>query len=178
MLLAGCGVFEVARGGPANTSANQGVPTPATTAWRTEPLAETQCPEGARVLESISMYPMSGFDRVIFVMDGPAPCYRVNLTADPVQDGSGMQVEVYSPNAIRVELVGFIPPEEVESATQPAFDPGASLTIDSNYAHTVIFSSLYEQSATSFIGVNENAEYAVQTLTNPTRLVIDIRNSN
>ena len=151
-------------------------PVPAADAWHASDIIRTDCPVGTRILEEVFTENAPGdvYDITVFVIDGPMPCYRIGLVTDPVQDGSGNPIDIGSPKSIRVELQGF--EEFMDDRPPNALEPSV-MERPGNFSHTVIFSSLYEQSATSFIGVNENVEFAVETMENPTRVVVYVRDA-
>jgi len=147
-------------------------PAPSADAWRTADLVNNDCAADVRTLDGIATETFSGddFDRVTFFITGPVPCYRIGLELEPTQDGTGEQIELYNYQGLRVELMGFEPGdfEPNESRQSHGGDRPVS---------DVVFSSLYEQSATSYIGVPQDAEFAVQTLTNPTRVIVNVRHA-
>lgn len=174
-VIAGCTVppaESTTPGGPASLA----ITAPAPEAWRSADAINSECDGDARVLQGITVQrSAAGFARATFEIGGAPPCYRIGLVDETLQDGSGNQIELHAPQGLRVELLGFDP--SVPSSGG-ALEPGYSIAGDGTYIFNVLFSSLFEQSATSFIGVNEGSEFAVQTLTNPTRVIVDVKRAD
>ncbi|MFX0575878.1 AMIN-like domain-containing (lipo)protein [Nocardia nepalensis] len=115
-----------------------------------------------------------GFDRVVYEFGGAGtPGWLVQYTEQAIQDGSGKVVDVAGRSILAVQITGSAYPFDSGvtpySGPDPATDPSAPMIAG------VYRTSVFEGTTQSFIGVNaDRPAFAVSTLTNPTRLVIDI----
>jgi len=115
-----------------------------------------------------------GFDRVVFELGGTGtPGWQVEYTDRAVQDGSGKTVDVAGRSILEVRILGsaypFDSPVPPFAGPDPVTDPNVP-NITGVYKKIV-----YEGTTQSFIGVDADAPaFAVTTLTDPPRLVVDI----
>ncbi|WP_433199493.1 AMIN-like domain-containing (lipo)protein [Nocardia sp. CA-107356] len=115
-----------------------------------------------------------GFDRVVYEFGGAGtPGWIVQYTERAIQDGSGKVVDVAGASILEVQITGSAYPFDngvtPYSGPDPATDPSAPAIAG------VYRTSVFEGTTQSFIGVNaDRPAFAVSTLTDPTRLVIDI----
>ncbi|MEU0499698.1 hypothetical protein [Nocardia sp. NPDC005998] len=175
MVLAGCGDGG---SGPNTTTAptTTGTFTDAPESAPRDALPKRGAPSnGAGVTVSdlrIGHHP--GFDRVVYEFGGAGtPGWIVQYTEQAIQDGSGKVIDVAGRSILEVQITGSAYPFDSGvtpySGPDPATDPSAP-AIAGVYRTTV-----FEGTTQSFIGVNaDRPNFAVGTLTNPTRLVIDI----
>ncbi|WP_433524943.1 AMIN-like domain-containing (lipo)protein [Nocardia pseudovaccinii] len=119
----------------------------------------------------------AGFDRVVYELGGAGtPGWIVQYTEQAVQDASGKVVDVAGRSILEVQITGSAYPFDngvtPYSGPDPATDPSAPVVAG------VYRSGVFEGTTQSFIGVNtDRPAFEVSTLTNPTRLVIDIANT-
>ncbi|MEV6277995.1 hypothetical protein [Nocardia sp. NPDC051832] len=115
-----------------------------------------------------------GYDRVVYDLGGPGtPGWIVRYADQAVQDGSGKVIEVAGQSILEVQITGSAYPfdsgVEPYSGPDPATDPIAPGIAG------VYRTAVFEGTTQSFIGVNaDRPPFTVSTLSNPTRLVIDI----
>lgn len=115
-----------------------------------------------------------GFDRVVYELGGAGtPGWIVQFTGQAVQDGSGKVIDIAGRSILEVQITGSAYPFDngvtPYSGPDPATDPSAPVIAG------VYRSGVFEGTTQSFIGVNaERPAFDVSTLSNPTRLVIDI----
>ncbi|MEU8896461.1 hypothetical protein [Nocardia sp. NPDC048505] len=139
-------------------------------------LPKRQAPSGdaGLTVTGIRIGPQPGFDRVVYDLGGRgAPGWTVQYADRAVQDGSGKAVEVAGRSILEVQITGSAYPfdsgVEPYAGPDPATDPGAPGIAG------VYGSAVYEGTTQSFIGVQaDRPAFTVSTLSNPTRLVIDI----
>ncbi|MEV5833942.1 hypothetical protein [Nocardia sp. NPDC052112] len=118
-----------------------------------------------------------GFDRVVYELGGVgAPGWIVQYTEQAVQDGSGKVVDVAGRSILEVQITGSAYPFDngvtPYSGPDPATDPSVPGVAG------VYRSGVFEGTTQSFIGVQaDRPAFEVSTLTDPTRLVIDIANT-
>ena len=120
---------------------------------------------GIRVAEHES------FTRVVFDIAGNSqPGWWVDWTTDPIQQASGLPVDVAGDSYLNVNIQGTGYPDQVQV---PGIDfgayPGAGIVEDIN------LTSIFEARAQVLIGVSgQPRNYSVTLLQEPTRLVVDI----
>jgi hypothetical protein len=117
----------------------------------------------------------TGYDRVVWEFPGSGrPTYTVHYVDEPVGDPSGVPVPVKG-NAYVEVLISFVgmPPE----GSTPPKDASASALSGTVIAQADAIDGGFEGLAQTFIGVrDEQRPLRVTTLTNPTRLVVDVFN--
>lgn len=115
-----------------------------------------------------------GYDRVVLELAGGrgAPGWSVQYTDDPRQQGSGDPVKVKGAAvlAVIVRGVGYPFDTGVEEVSQdPALPPGAKAVTD------VVLGSTFEGQYEAFIGTSGRLPFRVFRLSDPARVVIDVR---
>lgn len=115
-----------------------------------------------------------GFDRVVYELDGEGePGWRVGYVDEPVQQGSGNPVTIAGGAVLQVLIEGsgypFDTGVEQYSGPDPILaEPGGSVL-------EVTGSGVFEGLTQSFIGVAEpGIPFSVESLSDPTRIVIDV----
>ncbi|MEO9328919.1 AMIN-like domain-containing (lipo)protein [Gordonia aurantiaca] len=116
-----------------------------------------------------------GFDRVVYELDGAGtPGWRVAYVDEAIQDGSGRPVEVDGNGVLEVRILGSAYPHD--SGAEPYGGPDPVRAQSGGAVVEVHGALVFEGITQSFIGVTEyGAPFTVVALTNPTRLVIDVR---
>jgi hypothetical protein len=204
LVTAGCGEAEddAAGGGVPSPSAGVALPTPAATAVpsATSSTGPSGGPTGAASAEpdvfpadtdvdseqesggplsvvAVRVARQEGFDRVVFELKGKVagrPGWRVEYTDDPRQDGSGDPVSVEGAEALSVVITGVGLPFDTgvpETTADPALPAGLGVVQD------VQWSSNYEGQYTVFVGTRAKTPFRVFRLSDPARVVLDIRQS-
>lgn len=111
------------------------------------------------------------FTRVVFDIAGNGqPGWWIDWAADPIQQASGLPVEMAGDSFLNVNIQGTGYPDQV---VVPGIDsgsyPGAGIVEDIN------FTSIFEARSQVLIGVSgQPRNYSVSLLQEPTRLVVDI----
>ncbi|MGK8555418.1 AMIN-like domain-containing (lipo)protein [Nocardia gipuzkoensis] len=186
VLLSGCGNGESAPQLPAASSIT-GTPitgTPAATRTQAGPAPAapqdaspkqgTASADAALTVTDIRLGRQPGFDRVVYDLGGVGtPGWLVRYTDRAVQDGSGNRVDVAGRSILEVRILGSAYPFDSGvtpySGPDPAVDPAVA-GVAGVYRTTV-----FEGATQSFIGVQaDRPPFTVTTLSNPTRLVVDI----
>ena len=116
-----------------------------------------------------------GYDRVVFELAGQVagePGWRVEYVEDPRQQGSGAPVDVEGDAALGVTITGVGYPfdtgqEEVSEA--PALPSDLAVVTDLELGG--VFEGHYE----AFIGTSGRAPFRVFRLSDPARVVVDVR---
>lgn len=107
-----------------------------------------------------------GFERVVFRFSRATPAWRVEYVAQPVRDGSGDPFSMLGARYLQI-------------AMQPSRSPAFSF----RWAHTPLFPTLrqvrsagdFEGVVTMVAGLSKRAPFRVFRLSNPPRLVVDVR---
>lgn len=117
-----------------------------------------------------------GYDRVTFEFDGPAPGYQVQYIDGPIlSDGEGAPVPVDGEAHLQVRMEpasGYDLDADAPTYTGPTVVSGT----DTAEIVEVVRTGDFEAVLTWVIGLNDRVDFRVDTLTDPTRLVIDVRN--
>jgi hypothetical protein len=117
------------------------------------------------------------YDRVAFTLGGNTtgqPGWRVEYVSAPTSDGSGEPVNVNGPAYLQVVIraVGYPGDTGIPDPAVKRFSPS-----DTHVVHEVVLDTAYEGQYTAFIGVSATLPFRVFRLSNPARVVIDIRYS-
>lgn len=191
LLIAGCDSDDGGTGGPSTatvTSTQDGTVTPSDPPPATGVGSGTATAEPAPTGAVPVSHPASGgarlsvtgvrvghhdaFDRVVFDLGGKgSPGWRVDYTDAPAQPGSGKPITVSGDSVLQVVLTGLGYPMDtgVEEYSGPNPITGV------HNVPQVHLTGVFEGEAVGFIGVNaDKPAIRVTTLTNPTRLVVDI----
>ncbi|MFB8281749.1 AMIN-like domain-containing (lipo)protein [Nocardia colli] len=175
-LLAGCGDD----GSTAGTTPATTTPSTATVAeapkvpYDATPKRGPASGDAGLTVTGIRIGHQPGFDRVVYDLGGQGtPGWIVQYADRAVQDGSGKPVDVAGKSILEVQILGSAYPFDSAvtpySGPDPATDPSAP-GIAGVYRNTV-----FEGTTQSFIGVNaDRPGFVVSSLSNPTRLVIDV----
>ncbi|CAM4455966.1 hypothetical protein NONI108955_30165 [Nocardia ninae] len=175
-LLAGCG-------DDAGTTANTTTPSTSTTGTLAEaptaprdttPKRGTASGDAGLTVTGIRIGHQPGFDRVVYDLGGNGtPGWIVQYTDRAVQDGSGKPIEVAGKSILEVQILGSAYP--FDSAETPYAGPDPATEPSAPGIAGVYRTTVFEGTTQSFIGINgDRPGFAVTTLTNPTRLVIDV----
>lgn len=148
------------------------VPFPANTA------VDEQDPAGGLLtVRTVRVARQDGYDRVVFELGGAAdgqPGWRVEYSDDPRQQGSGDPVEVDGEHVLSVLITGTGYPfdtgvDEVEG------DP--ALPADLQVVEDVDLGAVFEGQYEAFLGTSVEAPFRVFRLSDPARVVVDVRTS-
>lgn len=136
-------------------------------------VVEKQRPEARiAILRDVRAASQDGFDRVVFELDGAVPGYRVEYVDRPVlQCGSGEPVEVAGDGWLQVRLTPAQAHTEAGEPTVRERERHLSLPIVKELQSTCDF----EADVTWVLGVASPNRYRVQELSDPARLIVDVR---
>jgi hypothetical protein len=117
-----------------------------------------------------------GFDRVVYELAGEGiPGWRVGYVDSAIQDGSGNEIPVAGGAVIQVLIDGSAYPFDI--GVEPYSGPNPVLGSPGGSVVEVNGSGVFEGVTQSFIGVADpDTPFSVSSLTDPTRLVIDVAN--
>lgn len=190
LVLAGCGDDETPLTSSDSTVASTSSTTEATAAAE-EPIGEMGIEEretpgfptanregGAALLGDVRVAGHGGFDRVTFEFrDGDVPGYRVRFVDPPItEDASGNEVEV--DGAAFLEII-MTPASGVdlsgETYEETYTGPARIGPSDTASIAELVRTGDFEAVLTWHLGLGAEAPFAVGTLQDPPRLVIDVR---
>ena len=136
-------------------------------------LALAAAPAGAQsapTLTDVRAGGHTGFDRVVFEFKGAVPEHRVRYVDQLVQDGSGRPVSVAGAADLEVVFHGANAHEQDGTPTISPRRFSTGLTAVKEVAQIGDFEAV----VTYGIGVDRKRPLKVSTLSNPSRLVIDV----
>jgi hypothetical protein len=136
-------------------------------------LALAAAPAGAQsapTLTDVRAGGHPGFDRVVFEFRGAVPEHRVRYVGQLVQDGSGKPVQVAGTADLEVVFHGA---NAHEDDGTPTIDP-KRFTTGLPAVKEIVQAGDFEAVVTYGIGVDRKRPVKVSTLSNPSRLVIDV----
>lgn len=191
--LAGCGQQPADTAGPPPTTADAMTSEPATPSASPtaepddtdeptmdvpfeEPGTVAEADPGAGTLLSVTDVRAAShdtFDRVVFDLAGSgdgAPGWRVEYVDEALDDGSGLPVDVTGDAVLQVRISGTGIPADT-GVEEYGGDP---VTLSGGAVQEVVYRFVFEGYTTAFVGVDEQRPFRVFTLTNPTRLVVDV----
>ena len=115
-----------------------------------------------------------GFDRVVFDLGGTGtPGWRVAYVARPVQEGSGDPVRLRGSAFLQVDLRGMGMPSDTGV---PPFGDFRTRVDGTGGIAQVAPGSVFEGQQQAFIGLTgSRRRFRAFALTNPTRVVVDVR---
>jgi len=117
-----------------------------------------------------------GFDRVVFEVGGTGtPGWDVRYVDQPSSQGSGDPVDVAGDAALQVTITGAQIPDETGVAEYdgPNPLPGAGTQTVTEVAYDHVF----EGTAVAFVGTTAQQPFRVYALSNPTRVVVEVRDA-
>lgn len=164
-----------ATGGTDSDGGSLPVPTATTDVVKEDLPGATQ----TAVLTEIRVGAHTGYDRVVFELDGPLLGYAVRYVDTLTQDGSGQPVEHEGDAALAVTMMGATLDTsfQVEPGQTPrTYDGPKRIAADLESVEEVVHSGDFEATLSFGIGVDQKAPFRVELLSSPTRLVVDVAN--
>lgn len=149
-------------------------PTPSGSFEGTAGIVEKKRPDvGVAVLRNVRAASQPGFDRVVFEFEGSVlPGYHVEYVDRPViQCGSGEPVEVAGDGWLQVRMTPAQAHTEAGEPTVGERERRLALPVVKELQSTCDF----EADVTWVLGVASPNRYRVQELSNPARLIVDVR---
>lgn len=116
-----------------------------------------------------------GFDRVVYELAGTGePGWTTLYVEEARQEGSGFPKRVEGDSILEIRVLGTLLPFDAEAPETGEFDRDVR-GVDGGGVTEVIWSNNFEGETQTFIGLRgKRRPFSVFTLTNPTRVVIDI----
>lgn len=119
-----------------------------------------------------------GFDRVVWEFaGGGTPGWRVQYTDDPSEQGSGRPVDLPGSATLEVVITGNGLPGDVPVPTGVEYYDGAAVRAarSTELVTQVRAGGVFEGILQSFVGVSDGVPFRVYSLSNPTRVVLEVR---
>jgi len=117
------------------------------------------------------------YDRVVFTLGGTAvaqPGWRVEYVSPPTSDGSGDPVAVAGSAFLRVVITNAGTPPDTGV---PDPNPRKISPTSTQVVRQVVLDTVFEGQYTSFIGLTGSRAFRVFRLSNPPRVVVDVRHT-
>ncbi|MDQ3612330.1 MAG: hypothetical protein M4D85_12150 [Actinomycetota bacterium] len=163
---------------PTAAASGQPEPTAPAEAFPADTAVDTENPTGGPLsVVAVRVARQDGYDRVVFELDGKVagePGWRVAYTDDPAQQGSGDRVEVDGDATLAIDItgVGFPMDTGVEEETDDPALPAGLVVIED-----VVLGATFEGQYQAFVGTARKAPFRVFRLSNPARVVLDVRHN-
>ena len=111
------------------------------------------------------------FDRVVIDLNGGAPGYTVGYVRQVREDGSGKAVETRGSADLLIRLT---PANAHHENGSPTYQGPNRFTVDYPALREVAFAGDFEATVSIALGVRSKSGFRVLTLTDPTRIAVDI----
>ena len=140
-------------------------------------LSEQESSGGPLTVTAVRVARQDGYDRVVFELAGKAAGqagWRVEYVDEPASQGSGDPVEVAGEAALSVAITGTGYPMDTgqeEVGDDPAL-PG-----DLQVVEDVVLGAVFEGQYEAFVGTSGELPFRVFRLSDPERVVLDVRSS-
>jgi hypothetical protein len=142
------------------------------------PVVRAGMPTPASLLTAMRVAHHQGYDRVVFELDGAVPGYRVAYVREVLEDPSGRQVRIQGDARLLVTLRGATTDttfQTAQGATPSSYTGPRRLLPDLPSVIEVRLVGDFEAVLSAGIGVDHTVPFRVFTLTNPTRVVVDVQ---
>lgn len=163
---------------PSAPVSGQPEPTAPAEAFPADTAVDSEEPNGGPLtVVAVRVAKQDGYDRVVFELAGKVagePGWRVEYTDDPAQQGSGNSVEVGGDATLAIDITGVGFPMdtgEQEETDDPALPAGLTVIED------VVLGATFEGQYQAFVGTTRKAPFRVFRLSNPARVVLDVRHN-
>jgi hypothetical protein len=142
----------------------------------TEPDTQDASADAQVTVHDIRTGRQDGFDRIVFEVGGVGtPGWDVRYVDQASSQGSGRPIDVAGQAVLQVTITGAQIPDStgVTEYDGPNPLPGAG----TQTVTEVVYDHTFEGTAVAFAGTTATAPFRVFALTNPTRVVVDVRDS-
>ncbi|WP_321575544.1 AMIN-like domain-containing (lipo)protein [Oerskovia douganii] len=118
-----------------------------------------------------------GFDRVVFELGGTGtPGWRVEYVPEAIEDGKGDVIDVDGDGTLQVMISGSGYPMDTGVAEYAG--PNPLRVAETDEVEEVVLRGVFEGNTQAFIGTDEVSPFRVYALTDPTRVVVEVRNDD
>lgn len=115
-----------------------------------------------------------GFDRFVLEFAGEGlPSYHAGYVDEPLQQASGMPIDVAGPATLEVMVHGTA--AAMMNTDNPLLKSVGPMDKAAGNVQGVTYGGTFEADSQFFIGLDKPRPYSVSVLENPARLVIDIK---
>ncbi|MBD7950868.1 MULTISPECIES: AMIN-like domain-containing (lipo)protein [Oerskovia] len=143
----------------------------------TEPDTSEPSAGAALTVTDVRVGRHDGFDRVVFELGGTGtPGWRVEYVPEAVEDGSGNVVDLDGDGTLQVMISGSGYPTDTGVAEYAG--PNPLRVAETDEVEEVLLGSVFEGSTQAFVGTDEVSPFRVYALTDPTRVVVEVRNDD
>jgi hypothetical protein len=143
----------------------------------TEPDTSEPSAGAALTVTDVRVGRHDGFDRVVFELGGTGtPGWRVEYVPEAVEDGSGNVVQLDGDGTLQVMISGSGYPTDTGVAEYEG--PKPLRVAETDEVEEVLLGSVFEGSTQAFVGTDEVSPFRVYSLTDPTRVVVEVRNDD
>jgi hypothetical protein len=142
--------------------------------WTGDPVQENPQPaEEPQEITGVRTGLHDDYDRVVLDLSGDEPSlgWFARLVDETYEDGSGRPVEVEGDRFVELGINGIDWTREAPERYDGATVQGASTEVVTE----VVFGVLFEGQQQIFVGLREDTDYRVFSLSDPARIVIDVR---
>ena len=142
----------------------------------TEPDTEDASGDAQVTVRDIRTGRQDGFDRVVFEVGGTGtPGWDVRYVEQASSQGSGDPVDVAGDAVLQVTITGAQIPD---TTGVPEFDgPNPLSGSDTRTVTEVVYDHTFEGTAVAFVGTTAQVPFRVYSLSDPTRVVLEVRDS-
>ena len=141
--------------------------------WSTDARVVNRTPVPAPEVTGIRVGHHPGFDRIVLDLDGAAPGFRVGYVNRLHADPSAHLVDLLGPASLRIVL-DPANAHDVETGDGTLTTPRRTKWRFDQVRETAVIGD-FEAFVTVGAGLARRAPFRVLTLTNPTRIVVDVR---
>lgn len=156
--------------GVAGTATPAGADLPAPSNTSTVTVTRTPRPTPLVLNMRVGRHP--AYDRVVFVLSGPAPGYRVGYVRRLVRDGSGDPVHLPGMAFLAVRLTPAV--AHCEDNGLNVYSGPRRQTPKLPTLRGVAFTGDFESVVSFGLGLSHKAGFRVMTLSSPRRIVVDV----
>ncbi len=142
-------------------------------AWSTDARVVNRTPVPAPEVTGIRVGHHPGFDRIVLDLDGAAPGFRVRYVTRLHADPSAQLVDLLGPASLRIVL-DPANAHDVDTGDGTMTTPRRTKWRFDQVRETAVIGD-FEAFVTVGAGLARKAPFRVMTLTNPTRIVVDVR---
>jgi hypothetical protein len=163
-------VGGLAATGPVAASAGSPAARPT---WSTSPATVTRTPSSIPLVTGIRVGRHAGFDRVVLDLSGKAPGYSVRYVKKLRHDGSGAVADLRGRKSLQIVLTPAYAHNDTNGA--PTLTTPDRQTFSHPQIREYALLGDFEGYVTVGIGLRHKEPFRVLTLSNPKRIVIDIK---
>lgn len=133
----------------------------------------SEATEAALLLVDVRVAAHDGYDRVVLEFEGDgAPGWQVGYVDSAATDGKGDPIELEGDAILQVSALHTMPNDMTGY-----YDGPREIDADLSSIEEVFVDGTFEGMTTVYLGLDEEVPFRVLTLTEPSRLVVDVPNA-